>query len=213
MRKILFCVFVILIVIVIYILNVDEKIYYLALGNSNKYFGVKKNYSFYVEDYLKEKNVLEKAVFDYTGNDRITSLINKINENEKGNSSTLKNALVKADFVSIKIDVPDLVEKLNDEYVVINDVYDYIDDLSNDLETLFKLIRTYCKENVVFIGYSTCYHKEIFRYLNKRFKGVCDKYNIVFIDVAKFDSNEDCFSAISSKVIGELVLEKLRVDF
>lgn len=210
MRKLLFAILVFLLVFIIYMVNRDKKVYYLALGNSNSYVNDKENYSFYIENYLKEKKIIEKAIYDYADDDRITSLIDKINRNEKGKFSTLKNALVKADLVSIKIDVPDLIAKLNDEYVVINEVYDYIDDLSNDLEILFNLIRVYCKEDIVFIGYSNCYHKEIFNYLNKRFKRVCDKYDVIFIDVSDIDITNNCSElTISSKLIGDLVLKEL----
>lgn len=209
MKKLLFVFLVIFFVFVIYVANRDKKIYYLALGNSERYLGKEKNYSFYIENYLKEEGIIEKAVYDYTGDDRITSLIGKINRNERGKSSTLKNALVKADIISIKIEVPDLIAKLNDEYVIINDVYDYVDDLSVDLEKLFSVIRNYCKEDIVFIGYPNCYHKEIFDYLNKRFKRVCDKYNIIFVDIDDINYSDECSSSVSNKMLGDLVLREL----
>ena len=210
MKKILFVILVFFFVFFIYISNVDKTVYYLALGNSNRYLYNQKNYSFYIEDYLRERKLLETAVFDYSADDRITSLIERIHRNEKGRNSTIKNALIRADLLTIKIEVPDLIEKLNDEYVVINEVYDYIDDLSNDLESLFKLIRDYCKESVVFVGYSNCYHKEIFDYLNKRFKRVCDKYDIIFIDINNITISEECFlNSISYKELGSLVLKEL----
>lgn len=209
MKKLLFVFLVIFFVFVIYMANRDKKIYYLALGNSERYLGKEKNYSFYIENYLKEEGIIEKAVYDYTGDDRITSLIGKINRNERGKSSTLKNALVKADIISIKIEVPDLIAKLNDEYVIINDVYDYVDDLSVDLEKLFSVIRNYCKEDIVFIGYPNCYHKEIFDYLNKRFKRVCDKYNIIFVDIDDINYSDECSSSVPNKMLGDLVLREL----
>lgn len=209
MKKLLFVFLVIFFVFVIYMANRDKKIYYLALGNSERYLGKEKNYSFYIENYLKEEGIIEKAVYDYTGDDRITSLIGKINRNERGKSSTLKNALVKADIISVKIEVPDLIAKLNDEYVIINDVYDYVDDLSVDLEKLFSVIRNYCKEDIVFIGYPNCYHKEIFDYLNKRFKRVCDKYNIIFVDIDDINYSDECSSSVPNKMLGDLVLREL----
>ena len=102
-----------------------------------------------------------------------------------------------------------MIAKLNDEYVIINDVYDYVDDLSVDLEKLFSVIRNYCKEDIVFIGYPNCYHKEIFDYLNKRFKRVCDKYNIIFVDIDDINYSDECSSSVPNKMLGDLVLREL----
>ena len=93
MKKILFVLFVFLFVFIIYLANIDKKVYYLALGDSSD---SEDNYSFYVEDYLNEKDVLEKSVYDYcNSDDRITDIYNRIISNEKSKDGTIKNSLIK----------------------------------------------------------------------------------------------------------------------
>lgn len=181
MKKLLFVLFTVLLIFVIYLANMDKKVYYLALGDST---GRDNNYSFYVKDYLNEKNVLEKAVYDYSdSDDRITDIYNRIISNEKSKEGTLKHALIKADLVTLKINIDDVYEKIDDPSFV--DVYDYIDDLVKDFEKLLNLIRKYCKEDIMFIGYSyrndNTDEKDLIDYLNKRYKEVCDKYDVIFV--------------------------------
>ena len=181
MKKLLFVLFTVLLIFVIYLANMDKKVYYLALGDST---GREDNYSFYVKDYLNEKNVLEKAVYDYSdSDDRITDIYNRIISNEKSKEGTLKHALIKADLVTLKINIDDVYEKIDDPSFV--NVYDYIDDLTKDFEKLLNLIRKYCKEDIMFIGYSyrndNTDEKDLIDYLNKRYKEVCDKYDVIFV--------------------------------
>ena len=175
MKKILFVLFVFLFVFIIYLANMDKKVYYLALGDS---YDSDDNYSFYVKDYLNEKNVLEKAIYDYANsNDRITDIYNKIVSNEKSKNGTLKNSLIKADLVTLKINIDD------SSFV---DIYDYIDDLAKDFDKLLNLIRQYSKEDIMFIGYD--YRNkdideiDLISYLNKRYKEVCNHYDVIFVE-------------------------------
>lgn len=181
MKKILFVLFVFLFVFIIYLANMDKKVYYLALGDS---YDSEDNYSFYVKDYLNEKDVLEKSVYDFcNSDDRITDIYNRIISNEKSKDGTLKNSLIKADLITLKINIDDVYEKISDSSFTY--VYDYIDDLTKDFDKLFNLIRKYSKEDIMFIGYNYKNddkdEKKIIAYLNKRYKEVCDKYDIIFV--------------------------------
>ena len=181
MKKILFVLFVFLFVFIIYLANMDKKVYYLALGDSSD---SEDNYSFYVKDYLNEKDILEKSVYDYcNSDDRITDIYNRIISNEKSKDGTLKNSLIKADLVTLKINIDDVYEKINDSSFTY--VYDYIDDLTKDFDKLLNLIRKYSKEDIMFIGYNykndNKNEEKIIAYLNKRYKEVCDKYDIIFV--------------------------------
>ena len=181
MRKILFVLFVFLFVFIIYLANMDKKVYYLALGDSSDSVD---NYSFYIKDYLNEKDVLEKAVYDYSNSsDRITDIYNRIISNEKSKGGTLKNSLIKADLVTLKINIDDVYEKIEDSSFT--DVYDYIDDLTKDFDKLLNLIRKYSKEDIMFIGYTykndNVDEIDLISYLNKRYKEVCDGYNVIFV--------------------------------
>jgi len=223
MKKILIIGLVILIVFVIYLANMDKKVYYLSLGSSVTSYGDNVNgYPFYVKNYLEEKNVLENFVDNYTKKDyRISDILNDIKNNKKknyeGKPISLKNALIKADLVTLSIDSNDIFNKLNGN-IITNDIYDYVDDLANNLEKLFKEIRKYCKEDIVMIGYYNPYYDNyqatvIIEYLNKKYKDVALEYNIDYINLQnEFNGMIDELttdtlpSEKGSKVISDLVI-------
>ncbi len=215
MKKIVFMIFVVLMVILIYVANVDRKVYYLALGDSSKYIidskGNKvKGYSFYVQEYLKEKKVLEKYVHEFAlENERIPDLMNAINDNHSYKKITLKNSLIKADLVTLSVSIEDVFAKLSDQNINYAGVYDYVDELILDLEKLFGLIREYCKENILFIGTYNPYNNDsnaadVIYYINEKYKSACKKYDIKFVDISFVSSevlNNDRYNLIGQKVI------------
>ena len=154
-------------------LEIDAGEFYLE---DNEVYG----YSHYIKDFLKNKDLLERYSDDFAKVDtRSTDIINDINENRKvttaKGSFSLKNALIKADLVTLNISNEDVYEKLRDSNIVYNEIYDYIDDLAYDLDNLFSLMREYCKEDIVFIGaYNPFFESDnenisdILDYLNKK---------------------------------------------
>lgn len=194
MKKILFCVAIILSVFIIYLTTMDRKVYYLALGNSSKYFDGNYSYSYYISKYIGKKNVLEDYVYGYSKYDKkIPDLINDIQNNVKHVNYTLKNCLVKADLVTLRINHDDVTSRII--YESSEDVYDYIDDLCKDFEMLIKLIREYCKEDILFLGYPvldnfTSDEKDVIEYLNKKYRDICDDYNVTFVEVKSFNEKE-----------------------
>lgn len=196
MKKILITGLVFLSVFLIYLANMDRKVYYLSLGNDN--------YSKYIKIFLGNK--LERYVPNYAGNKRITDIMMEINNNKKvvnnGDVITLKNALIKADLVTIRIDGKDIYEKINsvDNY---NEVYDYIDDLNSDLDKLFQLIRQYCKEDIIMVGYANPFINlkskdinDVMDYLNRRYKETAQKYNIKYVQINSLNGKK-----IGNKVV------------
>ena len=122
MKKILIIGVIILSIFIIYLTTLDKKVYYLVLGDeislgltsNNKY---EKNYTEYIKEYLEEKNILEKYINEYTTqNYRITDIINDINNNKEieDTKKTLKNALIKADLVTLSIGTNDIISKIED---------------------------------------------------------------------------------------------------
>lgn len=234
MKKILITGLIILCVFLIYLCNLDKKVYYLALGDSlasgEGAYGKKiKGYSYYVKEYLKNKNLLETYVDEYAQNGyRTADLINAIKDNQKvkvfDKEITLQNALIKADLVTVSIGANDILNKVNtEEPIDYNQVYNYIDGLANDLEKLLDLMRQYCKEDIVLVGYYNPYPylndkktDEIFSYLNKKYEEVCEDYNIIYIQIDMlFKENpgflpnendihpsQEGYKAISGEIIG-----------
>lgn len=194
-----------LIVFLIYLSTLDKKIYYLSLGDSlavgltsdNKQYG----YSKYLANHLKKEGILETYVNDYSNlGYRTTDLIKDIEDNKKikinDHTKTLKNALVKADIITLAIGTNDFISKINytEDY---NKLYDYADEMFKDLEKLLKLIRQYCKEDIFLIGYYNPYDindpklDEIFKYLNIKGKEISLEYDITYIDIYQtFKNNE-----------------------
>ena len=223
MKKLFICLSVVFIIFVIYLCTMDKKVYYLALGDSSKYsydaFGEKvQGYSYYVADHFRKKDILEKYVFEYSLPDlRITDLINDINSNKRYDNYTLKNSLIKADLVTLKIDASDVYSRIMvGDY---NSVYDYIDGLSKDFSKLLELVRQYCKEDIIFIGYSNPFASmnnsdidDLIDYLNKKYKEVCDEYEVIFNDISAIDFDGEYnglmyFNGDDYKKIGDVVIK------
>ncbi len=218
MKKILIIGLVLLSIFLIYLTNMDKKVYYLALGDSleREYLDNSEiyGYSHYIKNYLKEKDLLERYSDDFAKVDtRITDIIRDINNNKKVTTSkgsfSLKNALIKADLITVNISSNDVFNKLSKDNVIFNDVYDYIDNLAFDLDRLFELMREYCKEDIIMIGpynpYSDVDRVDVYEYFNKKYKDVCLKYDIIYIDlsdVKKIDGE-------SYKVLADRVIDKM----
>ena len=172
-----------LIIFIIYILNVDKDIYYVNISDSNI------KYNSYIKKELKTKSKLEKYV-NYVDEDyRITDLINDINTNININDNqTIQNALIKADILTIKIGSNELEYKANNRNI--SKLFDYSDEMIKDLEELFKLLKTYDKEKIYFIGFynkKSPYYDEIYNYLNLKIQDMCNDYDITFINVGDLD--------------------------
>ena len=218
MKKILIIGLVLLSLFLIYLTNMDKKVYYVALGNSleREYLDNSEvyGYSHYIKNYLKEKDLLERYSDDFAKVDtRITDIIRDINNNKKITTSkgsfSLKNALIKADLITVNISSNDVFNKLSKDNVVFNDVYDYIDSLAYDLDRLFELMREYCKEDIIMIGphnpYSDSDRLDVYEYFNKKYKDVCLKYDIIYVDMSSIKK----ISGESYKVLADKIIDKM----
>lgn len=235
MKKILISSIILLSIFLIYLGNMDRKVYYLALGDSftkglTPYGNVEYSYTDYVKDYLQELGILEEYVNEYVStNYRVTDLINDINNNKKisnnKNSKRLKNALIKADLVTLSIGSDELLSKITlNSNMTQQDIYNYIDELFFDLDKLFKLMRQYCKEDIILIGYYNPFRTsnyntdEIFKYLDQKYNVLTRKYNINYIDIYK-DLNKDEYfenpksiypNSVGYELISKKIIDKLK---
>lgn len=184
--KSLLCISLIFILVfVIYLTTLDRDIYYLNISiDTNEYA-----YDTYVKQYLKSKEKLEKYINDFVGSDdRVTDILYSIKENKvvtiNEKKQTIKNALIKADLVTLFIGLNDINYKVG--YSSMNELYDYADSFLNDMNELLELIREYCKEDIVLIGYYNSYgsyYDEYFDYINRQVELIAKEYNIEFISV------------------------------
>lgn len=190
MKKFIVLIITFLLVLFIYVKNKDDKVYYLSLGDSYaasmNYEGILDyGYSEYIRDYLIDKKKLEKFVncFAKSGY-RTIDLLRDITDNKVVDNISIKQALIKADLVTLAIGTNDILSmtslKMNDEC---------INEAMVDLDNLLKTIREYCKEKIIVIGYFDFGNNEISDYANKKYKELCEKYNIIYIDVFNLTGN------------------------
>ncbi len=207
MKKILILGTIIIIIFIIYLTTLDKKVYYLALGDeislgltpNNRY---EKSYTEYIKEYLEEKNILEKYINEYTTqNYRITDIINDINNNKEieDTKKTLKNALIKADLVTISIGTNDIISKIENinkmNKIDYNQLKINIETIKKDYEELLKKIREYCKEDIIIIGIyintKNEYVDDMLININNEFKNISIKYNIEYIDLYKILTSKE----------------------
>ena len=191
MKRIIFIIIIVIGIVIIYNITKDKKIYYLSLGDELTIQD--DSYPIIIKEYLLNNKKLEKIVNEYyISNMRTVDLINMINNNKEiinnNKKTTIQNSLIKADIVTISIGTNDLTLKFamsnlyNEE-----EIYNYIDDYIIDLDSLLKLVRKYCKERIVFVGYYNFFNnnslEKYYKYLISKVKKVTKKYNIYYLDI------------------------------
>lgn len=190
-KMFLFIIITVLFIFLINLANSDKEIYYVNIDTTNSL-----TYNKDIYNRLK-KNNLEKYVNYFSKKDyRTTDLINDIENNIKINNQTIQNALIKADILTIYVGINDINYKINNNK---EELYEYTDEIFEDIEKLFKLIRLYSKEKIYVIGYKNTKgisYNEYFNYVNKVLKSICNEYNIVFIDI---NNNENIIDKIFTK--------------
>jgi len=192
-----------LIIFIIYIMNIDRKIYYLNISDKNL---ENKLYNDYIYEYLKNTNKLEKYIDKFSNQDyRITDLIRDIESNKtielQDKEQSIQNALIKADIVTLKMGTNELDYKVSTSEI--NELFEYCDTLLKDIEDLFIIIKKYCKEDIYFLGLynnHSDYYDEIYNYLNLKIEDLSYEYDIKFINIDDLkDQNENI--KISEKII------------
>jgi lysophospholipase L1-like esterase len=208
-KRILLLIGLLLSIFLIYVITIDKKIYYIALGDSlaagqNPYGAIGYGYSDYISNYLENNNMLEFYTKKFSNSGyRITDLKRDIEDNKRvtidDKEIAIKQALAKSDIITISIGANDLFYKLgitnNISFHIekIEDVYSYIDEIVEDLDELLKMIRTYANEDIILIGYYNPIVslsgkdaetvEKLFSYGNEKYKEIADVYNAYYIDI------------------------------
>lgn len=196
-----------IILISIFLITKDKKIYYLSLGDSlaagqtpNNTISV--SYGDYVSEYLKDKKVLEFYTKGFAKSGyRSIDILNDLKNNKKikvgKKEISLKHALIKADIVTVSVGANDLFYKLNigNEFDLneFDDIYTYVDESINDIDKLLKELRKSCKEQIMIFGFYnpfTSYSQSlantvepIILYANSKMEDLAKKYNMTYIDI------------------------------
>lgn len=214
MKKILFALFIFVIVFLIYSFNINKKVYYLSLGdylsygiNNNKI--VNNTYSNNLREYYKDnlENYVNYSVLD---DYRVMDLYNDIISNKKikfeNKEYNIQNLLIKANLITISIGMNDLLYKI--EYS--NNIYDYTDELLNDIEKLLVLIRKYNKDKIYVLGfYNIIDDLELINYANLKLNKICNQNKVVYVDISNLDKyilkdrypTNDGYTYISNQIL------------
>lgn len=198
--KSLICIgLIFLLVFLIHLKTADHDIYYLNIStDKNEY-----SYDIKVKEYLKQEDKLEKFINNFgKSDDRVIDVINLIEKNESilinNKNQTIKNALIKADLVTIFVGLNDINYKIGNSNI--NELYDYADSFLKDLKKLLNLVREYCKEDIVILGYYNAYgsyYDEYFDYINREVRKLTESYNLKFIKVDEFYNIDSHIESLS----------------
>lgn len=163
MKKIIFIMVVSLSIFLIYFFNKDTSIYYLALGDKNEYINELGNSLKKIEtkniNFLLKENTNKK-------------IYNQISHNVLEKNQRIKNALIKADIVTIY---------LNYEYL--DKSFESVDKESVIFEKMLKVVSKNCKEKIIIIGPDDEGYGYL-KYLNKKFRNISFKYNIKYVKIS-----------------------------
>ena len=226
MKKILILGIIILSIFIIYLTTIDKKVYFLSLGDEIA-LGITKegyyelNYNDYIKEYLENKNKLEIYINDFTTQGyRITDIINDINKNKEleETNKTIKNTLIKADLVTLSIGTNDIISQIEREYkltkIDYNKIYKNIKQITEDLDKLLKLLREYCKEDIILVGINITTEdekiNEIINYANETFEQISNKYNITYINQYENKQEIKIYPTKEEyKMLGDKIIEEL----
>lgn len=228
MKKILVLGIIILSTFIIYLTTIDKKVYYVSLGDQislgmTKEGYYEKNYTDYIKEYLEQKQKLEECINDFqTQGYRITDIINDINNNKdiEETGKTIKNTLIKADLLTISIGTNDITSKIDEtqKFTTIdyNKLTKNINTIIKDLDNLLKLIREYCKEDIIMIGININTENEklneIINYANDKFEETCNKYDIKYINIyEKLLKNKIYPTKEEYKKIGDEIIKEMNL--
>ncbi|MFV0275296.1 MAG: GDSL-type esterase/lipase family protein [Bacilli bacterium] len=199
-KKISLYLLLLLSVILIYFLTLNNKKYYIALGDSltegmTPSGKIDKSYSDSFSNYLKNNNKLKfyTKKFSKSGY-RTIDLLNDIEDNVEKDGLKINNAIAKANLITITIGANDFLHKLKDNSSISkNELIIEFNEVYKDMDILFNKIRKLTTANIILIGYynplpkaellSTKEMDEFFAYVDMKSKQLCDNYNIKYIDL------------------------------
>ncbi len=196
-----------MILLVIFFITRDKKVYYLSLGDSlasgqtpNNTIG--KSYGDYIAEYFEDKEILEFYTKDFSKSGyRSVDLLNDLESNKEitidGKKISIKNALIKADLVTVSIGANDLFYKLNvgTEFDLneFDDIYSYVDETIKDVDKLLYELRKSCKEQIMVFGFYNPFTnfssslanvvEPVITYANTKMESIVRKYDMTFVDI------------------------------
>lgn len=215
MKKVLLILILFLSCYFIYNKTIDEKKYYLTIGDFLSK-GITENgdltygYSEYIKDYLAKNNILKEYDKTFTDSDyRIMDVIKLLEYNEKKDNQSLNYLIKKADIITISLGMNEIYYKLEKDT---KNIYTYIDETSKNYDKILSYMNSFHQKKVFVLGYynTIASNNDVFNYANYKLKELCQKYNFVFIDLSKlFNSNPNYFNKEKSFIPNSSGYEKI----
>lgn len=198
MKKVLFILILFLSCYFIYNKTIDNKVYYLTIGDSlskgtNEYGVIGYGYNDYVKDYLSQNNKLEGFNKTFTDNDyRIIDVIKALEYNETEDGYSLNRLIKKADIITISLGMNELYYKLEKNS---QNIYTYIDNMINNYDRILTYINKFHHEKVFILGYYNTLgeNNDIFTYANYKLKEICNKHNFNYINLDNIFTNNPIY--------------------
>ena len=175
MKKIIFLISCVLVVILIYVIKSDDKVIYFEISD-NSIVGLKS------VKYLSNKKLLEDHIYyKNTNNYRLIDVYNDITNNKKitfnNEDYTINNLFIKSRYIILNIGHNDLMYM--DKSTL--EPLDYIDLFISDYEDILKSIRSISKENIIVI-FDYDLEEKYNDYLYNKMKLISNRYgtNMVY---------------------------------
>lgn len=190
----------------IYTVNADKKVRYVALGDSvakgqNPYGEIGYGYTDYIANYLKKNDLLKSFTKDYAiSGYRTRDVINDIQTGKTvtidGVETDIKKSLRESNLVTISIGANDFLEQLNIQVKNLNlpstdNIKLVIDEVMEKVDKTLAEVRKYAKGKVIIVGYYNPLPRilpneimdEVFQYAREKYEGIAKKYKAHYIDV------------------------------
>ena len=227
--KILILILLLLIVYLIYIFFKNDKLNYIALGDSvaegmNPYGEIGYSYTDYIANYLKKEKKLSYYTKKYTKSGYITE--NVINDIE--NNNELKKDLRESDLVTISIGANDFLKHIKIGEMSVDNIREIKTKIATvfpNIEETIKEVKKYAKNQVIIVGYYNpipfLFNTNgndldiLFAYMDDEYQKIADKYDCDYVSLyllfknnssylpnpADIHPNLDGYKAISKEVI------------
>lgn len=229
MLKILILILLLLIVYLIYIFFKNDKLNYIALGDSvaegmNPYGEIGYSYTDYIANYLKKEKKLSYYTKKYTKSGYITE--NVINDIE--NNNELKKDLRESDLVTISIGANNFLKHIKIGEMSVDNIREIKTKIATvfpNIEETIKEVKKYAKNQVIIVGYYNpipfLFNTNgndldiLFAYMDDEYQKIADKYDCDYVSLyllfknnssylpnpADIHPNLDGYKAISKEVI------------
>jgi len=206
MKKVILILILFLSCYFIYNKTLDEKLYYVTIGDflskGINYNGTSSyGYSDYIEYYLKKNRILKGYNNTFTSIDyRIIDIIKILEYNEKKDNLSLNYLIKRADIITLSLGMNELYYKLNRDT---QNIYTYIDDMINNYDKILSYINSFHHKKVFILGYYNILGKnnDIFNYANYKLKKLCNNYEYIYIDLSKIFNNNPTYINIDNSFI------------